>query len=132
MDSEKFRFQLFLTTLKTSLAASTFWQNSCKTLLLQKNICDGVHSHYNSNLHNEITNDTQTIHKWKLKTKTVYSDVYLTVKVFLQSSMELDSSSGCFYFMFWYCFLNDLSVWNTFLTFERSMTILKLTTVWQF
>ena len=30
-------------------------------------------------------------------------------------SMEHDSSSGCFYLMF----LNDLSVRNTFLTFER-------------
>ena len=30
-----------------------------------------------------------------------------------------DSSSGYFYLMVWYCFLNDLSVRKTFLTFAR-------------
>ena len=45
--------------------------------------------------------------------------MYLTVEIFLHSSMEHDSSSGCFYLMFWYCFLNDLSVSNAFFTFER-------------
>ena len=39
--------------------------------------------------------------------------MYLTLKDFLYSS------SGCFCLMFWYCLLNDLSVRNTFLTFER-------------
>ena len=47
--SEKFSFELFLATLKIALAASTLWQNSCKTRFPQKNICDEVHSYYNSN-----------------------------------------------------------------------------------
>ena len=41
MKSEKFPFQLFLATLKIALAAYTLRQNSCKTLLPQKNSCDG-------------------------------------------------------------------------------------------
>ena len=52
--------------------------------------------------------------------------MYLTVEFFLHSSMEHGSGSGCIYLMFWYCFLNDLSVRNTFLTF------IKKKTVWQF
>ena len=58
MKSEKFRFQLFLATLMTALAASTLWQNGCKTRLPQKNICGGVLSYYNSSF---------KIYKWKVK-----------------------------------------------------------------
>ena len=49
LKSEKCPFQLFLTTFKIALAAYTSRQNSCKILLQQKNICDRVHSYYNSN-----------------------------------------------------------------------------------
>ena len=83
---------------------------SCKTLLPQKNICDRVHSYYNSNF---------KIHKGNLKSKTVLSYLYLIIEVFLHSSMEHDSGSACIHFKFWYCFLKDLTVGNTFLTFER-------------
>ena len=38
--------------------------------------------------------------------------MYSTVEVFLHLR------SGCFWLMLWYCFLNDLSVRKTFLTFE--------------
>ena len=34
--------------VKLELAAYNLWQNICKALLLQKDICDGVHSYHNS------------------------------------------------------------------------------------
>ena len=79
MKSEKFPFQLFLATFKIVLAASTFWQNICKTLLPQKNICGGVHSYCNSNF---------KICKWKLKIKTVYSVAYSAAQVFIHSCSQ--------------------------------------------
>ena len=79
MKSENFSFQLFSATLKIALAASTLWQNICKTLLPQKRICSRVHSHHNSNF---------KIYKWKLKNKAVYSVVHSTAQVFLHSRSQ--------------------------------------------
>ena len=60
-------------------AASSLWQNGCKTRLPQKNICSGVHSYYNSSF---------KIHKWKLKIKAIYRVVYSTAQVFLHSRSQ--------------------------------------------
>ena len=62
-------------------AASTLWQNSCKTLCPQKNICSRVYSY---------CNHSSLIFQAKVKIKTVYSDLYSTADVFLYSR------SGCF------------------------------------
>ena len=108
--ASNYEIRKILVPLKMALVAYTLWHNSCKTLHPQENICDRVHSYYNSNF---------TMHRGKLKSKTVLSYFYLIIEVFLHSSMEHDSGSACIYFKFWYCFLNDLTVGNTFLTFER-------------
>ena len=79
-----------------SCSASTLWQNSCKTPCPQKNICGGLHSYCNSNF---------KIFKLKLKLKTIYSDMYSTVEVFLHLG------SGWFWVVLRYYFLNYCFQW---------------------
>ena len=59
MKSEKFRFHLFLATLKMALVAYTLRH---KNATFTEKYPDRVHSYYNSNF---------KIHEEKLKTKTV-------------------------------------------------------------
>ena len=60
-------------------AASTLWQNSCKTLCPQKNNCSRVYSY---------CNHSSLIFEAKVKIKTVYSDLYSTAEVFLYSRSD--------------------------------------------
>ena len=43
MKSEKFLFQLFLTTFKIALAAYTLWQNNCKAHPQRKFVTESIH-----------------------------------------------------------------------------------------
>ena len=178
----KFPFQLFLTTLKIALAASTLCQTSQKIF-----VAESIHIIFQTSKY-----------IWKLKKEAGYSVVYSTIEVFLHSRsrkhppqvfckkgvlknfanftgknlrwsffsinfqvveshikfqvfrpvtlLKRDSDtgaflwilrnflkhpcwrtsvtdcfwrSGCFRLMLWYCFLNDSSATNMFLTFER-------------
>ena len=88
--SEKLPFQLFLTTLKIALAASTLWQYSCKRDFHRK-----IFVVESTNI--TIQTSWYTNENWKLK----QFNVYLTVEVFLHARNTY------------------LNVRNTFLTFER-------------
>ena len=109
-NQKNFLSSCFWPHFKITLAASTLWQNSCKTRLPPKNICVRVYSYYNSNF---------KIHEGKMKIQFKVMCIY--------SQKFSYSSSGCSSLMLWYCFLNDMSVRNTFLTCERRKQLDSLT-----